>query len=210
MIRRLQALNGSKSRATDMSTTAPSATRPLLLPMICFGTLGLGAVGWVLIDIVQGRELTILLRGQGSMVVQLTTGAAYGGAVGLLTWWVTGLSFLSGQRDRYVQIGALIQRPLPILLVSACAGISEEILFRGAIQYWLGIYATAVVFILVHGYVKPGNWRLILFGIALTITTIPLGFIADAWGLAGPILAHTVSDIVLFSALSHYAASSRS
>lgn len=93
--------------------------------------------------------------------------------------------------------------------MSACAGVSEEILFRGAIQYWLGIYATSIVFILVHGYIKPSNWRLSLFGTGLAVAMIPFGFMTVAWGLAGPILAHTVGDIVLLGALSRYAASSR-
>lgn len=77
--------------------------------MVCLGTLGLGAIGWVLIDMVQGRTLMSLLCGQGSMVVQVAAGTAYRGVVGLLAWQVTGLSFMSGQRDRYAQISALIR-----------------------------------------------------------------------------------------------------
>ncbi|MBK7566807.1 MAG: CPBP family intramembrane metalloprotease [Bacteroidetes bacterium] len=34
-----------------------------------------------------------------------------------------------------------------MLFLSFCAGVGEELLFRGAIQPWLGIWLTALLFI---------------------------------------------------------------
>ncbi|MEY3398022.1 MAG: hypothetical protein RL220_616, partial [Bacteroidota bacterium] len=55
-----------------------------------------------------------------------------------------------------------------ILFVSFCAGVGEELLFRGALQPLMGIPLTSVFFVAIHGYLNPTDWRISVYGIALT------------------------------------------
>ncbi|NJN55548.1 MAG: CPBP family intramembrane metalloprotease, partial [Anaerolineae bacterium] len=56
------------------------------------------------------------------------------------------------------------------LVLALAAGISEEILFRGALQPVLGKWVTAVLFALVHvqyGLFTPATLALLIIGLAL-------------------------------------------
>ena len=46
------------------------------------------------------------------------------------------------------------------LFISFCAGFGEEILFRTGMQHYLGILITSIVFVAIHGYLNPLNWKL--------------------------------------------------
>ena len=98
-------------------------------------------------------------------------------------------------------IGPLMPTLALQVLVSVCAGVGEELLFRGALQYWLGVPLTAVVFVALHGYLNPLDWRVSVYGAYMTLAMIGLGVIAAHMGLVAPILAHTVIDIVLIGRL---------
>jgi hypothetical protein len=79
-----------------------------------------------------------------------------------------------------------------ILLLSAAAGLGEEVLFRGLIQSWLGFWLTSLLFGLIHA-LTPAYFVLgTLFGMAF-------GWLALATGnLLAPICAHAVYDAVAF------------
>src|SRR5687768_2300463 len=51
---------------------------------------------------------------------------------------------------------------LHILFYSFCAAVGEEILFRGAVQPYLGIWLTSIAFIALHGYLNPFNPSIML------------------------------------------------
>ena len=85
-----------------------------------------------------------------------------------------------------------------IIFVSFCAGVSEEIFFRGALQPLLGIIATAILFVAIHGYIKPSDWRLSLYGLLTIFNMTVIGYMANTFGLISAILAHTIIDIYLF------------
>ena len=84
------------------------------------------------------------------------------------------------------------------LFLSFCAGFGEEILFRSGVQYYLGALITSVLFVAVHGYLNPMNWRYSLYGLIVLpfIVFLSLGFIH--FGLWFAIAAHFAYDAVLF------------
>ena len=49
------------------------------------------------------------------------------------------------------------------LFLSLCAGVGEEILFRSGIQYFIGPIITSILFVAIHGYLNPFNWRISLY-----------------------------------------------
>jgi len=87
------------------------------------------------------------------------------------------------------------------IAISICAGVGEELFFRGALQPWLGIPVTAVVFVAIHGYLDPRDKRLFLYGTLLTLCMMVLGWMAEVQGLVGPMVAHTLIDILLLERL---------
>jgi membrane protease YdiL (CAAX protease family) len=84
-----------------------------------------------------------------------------------------------------------------IVFISVCAGVGEELLFRGAIQPLLGFVLTSMIFVAIHGYINPYNWRLSVYGLFMTLAIMGLGLICNYFGLIAPIIAHTIIDVYL-------------
>jgi membrane protease YdiL (CAAX protease family) len=86
-------------------------------------------------------------------------------------------------------------RPLwHIAVLSFIVAVCEEVLFRGAVQHWLGPYWTSILFAAVHvRYLK--HW--LMTGLVFSIS-YGLGWIAVRTGtLWTPIAAHFLIDFVL-------------
>ncbi len=84
-----------------------------------------------------------------------------------------------------------------LILISVLAGVCEEILFRGVLQPMWGIWITSFVFILLHGYFNPFNWKLTLFGVMMFGISIILGYIYITLGLAAAISFHFSFDLIV-------------
>ena len=84
------------------------------------------------------------------------------------------------------------------IFLSLCAGIGEELLFRSGVQYYLGPLITSIIFVAIHGYLNPFNWKKSLYGFIVLpfILLISYGFIT--FGLWFAIAAHFAYDLVLF------------
>ena len=85
-----------------------------------------------------------------------------------------------------------------IVIVSICAGVGEEILFRGILQSYFGIWITAVGFVAIHGYLNPLDWRISIYGAYMTAAIIAIGYLNQLYGLTSAMIAHTIIDIILF------------
>ena len=85
------------------------------------------------------------------------------------------------------------------IFLSLCAGVGEELLFRAGIQTYLGWELTSILFVALHGYLNPWNWRFSLYGLLLLpfIFLISIGFYK--FGLWFAIAAHFSYDAVLFT-----------
>jgi membrane protease YdiL (CAAX protease family) len=88
------------------------------------------------------------------------------------------------------------------LFLSICAGVGEELLFRSGFQFYLGPLITSVIFVAIHGYLNPFNWRMSLYGLVVLpfILIISYGFIE--YGLWFAISAHFAYDLILFTSMS--------
>lgn len=84
------------------------------------------------------------------------------------------------------------------LFLSICAGVGEELLFRAGIQYYLGPIITSVVFVAIHGYLNPWNWRMSLYGLIVLPFILVLSYALEEFGLWFCIGAHFSYDFVLF------------
>lgn len=93
-------------------------------------------------------------------------------------------------------------QPLPVwqlILLGMCAGIGEELLFRGAIQFaayrWMPSIAAIVVASILFGLAHFITWW---YAILAGLASLYLGWVFLVTGsLMPPIIAHAVYDIVV-------------
>jgi membrane protease YdiL (CAAX protease family) len=94
---------------------------------------------------------------------------------------------------------------LHIVFYSFCASVGEEILFRGGIQPFIGIWPASLLFVFLHGYINPSNMNLTVYGVFLIIICAGFGYLFKFFGIGSCIMAHFVYDVFMFSLLRYSA-----
>jgi membrane protease YdiL (CAAX protease family) len=151
------------------------------------------AMGIVALLIGAGRGDPDLYRLGGSPAPwQLGIGPALGFAIGL---GVVGLTRVATRhfawaRDLHTSfrdlLGPLSGREIVILALASSIG--EELLFRGALLPWFGVWAQAAVFAVLH--IGPGR-RFLPWTASALVLGVVFGWLAQWTGnLGGPIAAH--------------------
>jgi membrane protease YdiL (CAAX protease family) len=141
---------------------------------------------------------SIFISKQG-VLHELLIGFFLGIFEGLIAWQIIKLKILQSVREKYQGvIGSLRMNIGTIIIVSICAGVGEEILFRGVLQSYLGIWITSVLFVAIHGYLNPIDWRISLYGFYMVLAIATIGYLHQHYGLTSAMLAHTMIDVVLF------------
>jgi hypothetical protein len=81
-----------------------------------------------------------------------------------------------------------------ILILALASSIGEELLFRGALLPWMGLWPQAVIFALLH--VGPGA-RFLPWTASALVMGVVLGLMYQLTGdLGGPIIAHFTINFV--------------
>jgi len=93
------------------------------------------------------------------------------------------------------------------LFLSICAGVGEELLFRSGVQYYLGPIITSIIFVAIHGYLNPFNWRMSLYGLIVLPFILVISYALEEFGLWFCIGAHFSYDFVLFYVMTTYSTS---
>ena len=88
------------------------------------------------------------------------------------------------------------------IFLSICASVGEELLFRTGVQYYIGPIITSVLFVAIHGYLNPMNWRMSLYGLIVLPFILLLSFGLKTYGIWFCISAHFSYDLVLFLVIS--------
>jgi len=133
--------------------------------------------------------------------LEIFVGILVGAIGGFLGWKIVTRSILLPTLNKYRElVQSLKMTHFSIIGVSVCAGIGEEVFFRGVVQPlpYFGIWITSILFVAIHGYLNPWNWRISIYGVYMTLLIACLGYLTQELGLTTAIIAHTVIDIVLF------------
>lgn len=160
------------------------------LVLALYGGLALTAV-----LISAGRADVDIYRIQGtSTALMLGLSPLLGIAVGLLVVLLTRVAVRRFSwarlmhRDFRSVLGPTQSRE--ILILALASAIGEELLFRGALQPWIGIWPQAAVFALLH--IGPGI-RFLPWTASAFVLGIGFGYMVEWTGdLGGPIAAHFV------------------
>jgi uncharacterized protein len=172
------------------SPDRPSPSPPLSRTSLVIGLYG--AIALVGLLIAAGRGDPDVYGVTVSAPWQLLAGPAIGVAAGLFVVWLSRLAsrYFAWARALHTAfkdlLGPLTERE--ILIVALASSIGEEALFRGALMPWLGLWAQAGLFALMHigrdRRLVP--WTLWAFGMG-----VGFGALAQWTGnLGAPIAAH--------------------
>ncbi|MDX1642709.1 MAG: CPBP family intramembrane glutamic endopeptidase, partial [Balneolaceae bacterium] len=150
-------------------------------------------LGNLIIHFVQDSHLAAIFFGGTNVLIQIGSGLGSGFIIGLAGILMIRLPSFKEILDEYAiirQIKELSLSPVQIVYVSLIAGISEEILFRGAIQPLIGIWWTSLLFIGIHGYIRVQSTTHILYSLFTFGLSMMLGFLFIYFGLISAIAAH--------------------
>ncbi|MDQ3395156.1 MAG: CPBP family intramembrane metalloprotease [Bacteroidota bacterium] len=175
-------------------------TKTIILGLCTLIFFGLG--GFLIIEYYLLIDFIEILRRGWAIPLQILIGIIYGMASSLICLFIINREFFKNEKEFYSRkISYFHLNNVNIVLLSLCAGIGEEIFFRAALQPIIGIWLTAIVFVVLHGYVNPWNWRISIYGLVMILIMVGIGFLYEIAGLIAVIVAHTVIDIVLFKNL---------
>ncbi|MBN4081642.1 CPBP family intramembrane metalloprotease [bacterium AH-315-C07] len=188
-----------KSPATSTPTEdEPFISRNKFLLICIVFTAGLIALAWAIEYFINNSNI-FKQFGQGvSTIEQMLWGTLLGicGSFGILSLYK--LNFFKDVKSFFAELIQEIRlKTVDIFFISLCAGISEELLFRGVAQQWLGIWVTSLLFVALHGYLNPANIRLCVLGTILVVFSSGIGYLYEYFGIISAITAHAVFDIVL-------------
>ncbi len=128
--------------------------------------------------------------------------ASIGLVVGLITGFfaakISSMKFMEKVSARYMHVFDNLKLNLSqIAFISISAGFGEEILFRGVFQFYFGIVLTAIIFVAVHGYLNPKDWRISIYGIYMILVICLFGWLTEKFGIWTAIVAHAMVDFYL-------------
>ena len=140
-----------------------------------------------------------VIIGKMNLLFQIGIGVAGGFVLSGMTWLMGQWKYLDDVNFDYtLRLGIFNFSFQEILFLSFCAGVGEEIVFRGMIQPWLGVLTTSFMFIALHGYLSFSSWPKVIFGLILFAVGTVLGILGAYVGLLAAIVAHILYDIIAF------------
>lgn len=158
------------------------------------------AVSLLLIYLFHEGDFREIFEHGYSITVQMAIGLSAGIAAALVVMFLSSRSPIADVLDDFTLFRVIANTkfsPFDRVQISLFAGAGEEILFRGAIQPILGIWATSIIFIAIHGYFKFKSAGHILFGLMLFGLSMMLGFLYEISGLISAMAAHAIYDLVM-------------
>lgn len=167
--------------------------------------LGFSIVGLALLDISQEKKIgDVINQNTSPYFIQIYKGFLFGAIASLFICWLLRLPILKERLQYFGGIMKMLKLNwFDIVFISLCAGIGEELFFRGLIQGWLGIWATAFIFILLHGYFSFSNLGTNIYGTVMVIICAGFGYLCTDYGLVASMIAHTVIDVAIFALLKY-------
>lgn len=172
--------------------------------LLALGTLVvMGGLGIVLIPYVRNIEINTFFIGTEPLWLQVLIGISFGIVTAMAGWQIVELPQMKKIKLFFAElIGPIKLSNSQIVFISICAGVGEELLFRGAIQPLLGIWITSILFVLLHGYLNPFNLPLTFYGIYMVFVIGVMGLMTEHIGILTAMIAHILIDVILLRKLS--------
>lgn len=126
-----------------------------------------------------------------------------GVVIGALYWAAAAIGYKYTAKNQATQsvvesYGRLDLRGWNPLWIALAAGFGEELLFRGALQPLLGVWATSVLFVLAHTRAyrfNQFNRRVLVQALGIFGVSVVLSFVAIYAGLLTAMIVHASIDV---------------
>ncbi len=163
-----------------------------------FGAMGLFTLNWVS-DVLPIEIIDL----HTPVYLQLFFGVATGFISAYIALYLIESKLIRPSSKKYIDlIQGLNLNRMEIVILSFCAGFGEEILFRACMQHYFGIWITAIVFVAIHGYLSPKDWRIFIYGFIMIGIIAAFGYLYDEYKIIPPAIAHFIFDVILLWRLS--------
>ncbi|PQA86738.1 CPBP family intramembrane glutamic endopeptidase [Hyphococcus luteus] len=177
----------------------PQTPEPRAFLMVILGTIGLGVAAYAF-SLVLGVPMAQRIRPD---INDFAIGVIATLPLAGFLWWFSNTtlehfaSFRKSQIKFFSEIGFEFT-PSRIALMAVCAGISEELLFRGLLQTWIAGFAPLAVAIILSNVVFGMlHMRTILYAVIAGLVGVYLGVLfAVTDNLLAPMAAHALYDAV--------------
>lgn len=170
----------------------------MLLLMGLVTIFGMGAIGAFIIEFFQEKDWRSVFTHGIDWYYQLGIGLVYGFVCALIALLLLKQTFMQDIKGFYADLFNEMDLSVgAILFISYCAGVGEEMLFRGALQHYMGIFITSIVFVAIHGYLNPKDWRISIYGAYMTLVIVGVGYMYESFGMITAMSAHFMIDVVL-------------
>lgn len=191
-----------KNGLNNTNKTEKLIPKKTIYLLALFTLLGFPAIGWIIHFFFSEEPLSSVFENKINLFIQLPAGIVFGWVTAMIGWMIVRSGWMMPVREKYEGIIGQFNLNLPgIIFISCCAGIGEELLFRGAIQPQIGIIFTSIGFVALHGYLNPADWRVSVYGLYMTLVIAFIGWMYEEMGIFFCISAHAVIDVVLLSKL---------
>ena len=175
-----------------------------IIPLAIGTLLGFPILGFIIHYFLFDSSFLLLFISKSNLLIELVIGSITGIGFGYLAWYIISMHFMKPVLSKYKKLISTFELDLShIFFVSFCAGFGEEILFRGVLQPLLGVWLTAIIFVAIHGYLNPNNWKITVYGAYLTIVIGIIGYLTQYFGLITAVISHMMIDVVLFYKLTN-------
>ncbi len=157
-------------------------------------------LGFIIIYFFQEKPIWQPLVEGLEIWIQLLTGSLFGILFAFLAIRLLHNEQMKSVIESYgiiQQVRELKLTPVQMISLSVVAGISEEFLFRAAIQPLLGVWVTSAIFIGIHGYIRFSTFPKFLYTLFTFLLSCALGYLYIAFGIYSAMLAHAVYDMIV-------------
>lgn len=165
--------------------------------------VGMGGIGVALMILFHDYNWNKLLKGGNyPLYTQALIGIAYGYISTQIMFLLLRRKVMDAAKSFFGNLMRRFKmRLFDIVFISFCAGFGEELLFRGGIQPWLGVWLTALIFVALHGYLDFRNKPIFVYGLFMVLISSGFGYITIEIGIWSAAIAHMVIDIMLMQYL---------
>ena len=176
-------------------------SKKALLAVSVFTLFGFSFIAYIILSFSSEFSYAQIFESD-QVFMSILIGLGLGALIGLIAVGLLQLPFLNETKTFYAKMFQNIDLNWSdILFYSFCAGVGEEILFRGALQPLLGLWFTAVIFVFLHGYLTLSDWRKSIYGLFLILVSAGFGYLTKYFDIFAAMAAHFIYDVIMFAKL---------
>ena len=173
-------------------------TKKAMLAMSIFTLFGFSGIAYFILSFSDEVDYFEMFN-YDHLATSISIGLGFGAVAALIGVLLLKLPVLRETSTFYAKLfkGVNLQWT-DIVFYSLCAGVGEEILFRGALQPLMGLWWAAILFVVLHGYISTKDWKKSIYGVFLILISAGFGYLTRYFNIFSAMAAHFIFDVIMF------------